>query len=146
MSVTIAPGLRATTRPCHPTAFFFFFLSCCTHKRFSTRKVEQITATRPPHGCRCDAQGPFVRQEPGNIISAAQFNVAAMDTGKPSILYDGNASDGNPFSVFSPPAQTMRLAGAGLRTKNSCLGPAFFFFFGLFALFLPPPHPPHTAF
>lgn len=80
-----------------------------------------------------------MRQKPGNIISVAQFNVAAMDTGKPSILYDGNASDGNPFSVFSPPAQTMRLAGAGLRTKNSCLGPVLFSFFLVRLLCSSPP-------
>lgn len=38
-----------------------------------------------------------MRQKPGNIISGVQFNVAAMDTGNPSILYDSRATDGNPF-------------------------------------------------
>lgn len=50
-----------------------------------------------------------MRQKPGNIISGVQFNVAAMDTGNPSILYDWSATDGNPFCFF-PPAQTIQLA------------------------------------
>lgn len=66
-----------------------------------------------------------MRQKPGNIISAVQFNVAAMDTGKPSILYDGNASDGNPFCFFSS-SPNNAVGRSGLGTKNSCLGPAFF--------------------
>lgn len=51
-----------------------------------------------------------MRQKPGNISSGAQFNVAAMDTGNPSILYNWRASSGNPFCFFSPPAQTIHLA------------------------------------
>lgn len=51
-----------------------------------------------------------MRQKPGNIISGVQFNVAAMDTGNPSILYDWSASDGNPFCFFSTTAQTIQLA------------------------------------
>lgn len=47
-----------------------------------------------------------------------------MDTGNPSILYDGNASDGNPFCFFSPqPKQCSWQIRLG--TKNSCLGPGF---------------------
>lgn len=49
--------------------------------------------------------------KPGNIIGCVQFNVAAMDTGDPSILYEWSASDGNPFSFYFPAtAQTMQLA------------------------------------
>lgn len=70
-----------------------------------------------------------MRQKPGNIISGVQFNVAAMDTGNPSILYDGNVSDGNPFCFFLP-AQTMQLADQAGDKKQ--LFRAWF----LFALFL----------
>lgn len=64
-----------------------------------------------------------MRQKPGNIISGVQFNVAAMDTGNPSILYDWSASDGNPFCFFPQPEQCGWQIRLG--TKNSCLGPVF---------------------
>ena len=71
-----------------------------------------------------------MRQKPGNIISGVQFNVAAMDTGNPSILYDWSASDGNPFCFFPPsPNNTVGRSGWGQKTAVWGLF--------LFALFLP---------
>lgn len=58
-----------------------------------------------------------MRQEPGNIISSVHLNVAAMDTGNPSILYDWSVTDGNPL-CFSP-AQTIQLAVQTERQKNN---------------------------
>lgn len=65
-----------------------------------------------------------MRQKPGNIISGVQFNVAAMDTGNPSILYDWSARDGNPF-CFLPPKPKQYSWQIRLGTKNSCFGPGF---------------------
>lgn len=57
-----------------------------------------------------------MRQKPGNIISGVQFNVAAMDTGNPSILYDWSAGDGNPFCFSSSPNNTVGRSGWGQKT------------------------------
>lgn len=71
-----------------------------------------------------------MRQKPGNFISGVQFNVAATDTGKRSILYDRTASDGNPFCVFHQPEQNRWQIRLG--TKNRCLGPVFVCFVYVF--------------
>lgn len=76
-----------------------------------------------------------MRQKPGNIISGVQFNVAAMDTGNPSILYDSRATDGNPFCDPPPPPPLQPEQYSWqirLGTKNSCLGPVFVCFVSAF--------------
>lgn len=57
-----------------------------------------------------------MRQKPGNIISGVQFNVAAMDTGNPSILYDWSVSHGNPFCFPPSPNNTVGRSDWGQKT------------------------------
>lgn len=78
-----------------------------------------------------------MRRKPGNIIGGVQFNVAAMDTGSPSILYDWSASDGNPvcfcFVVvgFFPPTSSDNAVGRSSWGQKTAVSGLF-----LFALFL----------
>lgn len=48
MSVTIAPGWRATTRPCHWTFFFFFLFSLHTQTLFNAQSWANSGNRCPP--------------------------------------------------------------------------------------------------